>query len=394
MIPNLSERGQQVIVLARQESRRYRHAYVGTEHILLALIGEASGEIVSVLNSFGLAPSRIRQEIETLVSTGPAFVADVELPLTPRAKLAIGIGSEEARDANQKQVDITHLFLGLVREPEGVAGKVLRSLGVNLNAAREEVLKICRQQMRLVERAVRPVRASNVHRRKIREELLSHLTGIYDEELTSRGNPVAAMQAAAERFGDPAELTCELNASLPLGERVGYYINRNLAWRPQESAVHYMFRFATGLTAFMAVFFCCIVLVFVFLKEGWSTTLILARPIVGTLPCFFVDAWLLGVLYIKLRDAICGAPWARKSLSIAVASGVTIALVSFSTAIAFNAVANLDAMHASRALYLSLAIAATSAIVFPIVARVHGPEQISDAVWAALDLDASPPAVG
>jgi ATP-dependent Clp protease ATP-binding subunit ClpC len=387
MLSILTDRARQALVAAQRESRGQGHAYVGTEHVLLALLAEPSGEIAAVLNTVGVALDRVRLEIEALIPAGPNFVADAELPLTPRAKMAIEIAKEEARDANQKHVDVTHLFLGLLREPEGVAGKVLNNLGVDLTVAREEVLKIRRQQMRLVERAVRPVRASIVHKRKVRDELLSHLTGIYDEELERCGTPLSAMQAASERFGDPTELARELNASLPLGERIGYYINRNLVCRPHESASRYMLRFATGLTAFMAIFFCCIVLVFVFLKEGWGTTLILARPIVGTLPCFFVDAWLLGVLYIKLRDAMCGAPWARKSLTMAVVSSATIAIVSFTTAVAFNAVANLDAAHAARGLYLSLAIAATSAIVFPIVARVNGREQISDVIWASLDID-------
>jgi hypothetical protein len=394
MLSNFTERGRNAMTAAEQEARRYRHAYIGTEHILLGLIADGAGEVAGILQILGIDPLHIRQQIELLIAPGSADCPAGSLPLTPRANRALGIAAEEARDAAQKLVDAGHLLLGLFRESDGVAGKVLVKLGLELTPLREEVLKIRHAQMKLVERAVRPVRGSIERKRKMREELLAHLTGIYEEELARVKNPTAAPRAAAERFGDPTQLARELNATLPLSERLGYYFNRNLVCRPHESASRYMLRFATGLTAFMAVFFCCIVLILVFLKEGWGTTLILARPIVGTLPCFFVDAWLLGVLYIKLRDAICGAPWARKSLSMAFVSGMAIALVSFSTAIAFNVVANLDAMHASRALYLSLAIAATSAIVFPIVARFGGPEQISDAVWAALDIDSAPPAVG
>ena len=147
----------------------------------------------------------------------------------------------------------------------------------------------------------------------MREELLSHLTGIYEEELARLGNPTVALRAAADRFGDPATLASELNETLPLAERATYFINRSQGQRPHESVPHYMLRLATGMTAFVAAFFCCLVLVALFLKDGWNVSLILAKPLIGILPFMFVDVFLLGLLYFKLRDAICGAPWARKS---------------------------------------------------------------------------------
>jgi fumarate reductase subunit C len=283
------------------------------------------------------------------------------------------------------------LLLGLMREPYGVAAQVLIKLGLNLREVREEVLKIRRAQMKLVERAVRPVRASAVRKRKMREELLAHLSGIYEEEHARLGNPPAALRAAADRFGDPAALAGELNCALPFSEKANYFINRSLGWRPPESAAHYMLRFATGLTAIVAVFFCLMILACVFLKDGSDKALILARPIVGFLPFLFVDTLVLGLLYFKLRDAICGAPWERKSMPQAVVRGALIALVTFGTAIAFNVTASIPSPSAPRALYISLAIAAVAAIVFPTVARVNGPVEIADIVWARLDLEQSKP---
>jgi hypothetical protein len=385
MLSNLTDRARQVVTSAQRESRRYGHAFVGTEHILLALIAEPSGEIAGALKSFGVFPQRVRLEIESLVAAGPAAVATTDLPLTPRVKLAIELAADEARDANQKLVDIPHLMLGLWREPDGVAGKVLVSLGIDLTAAREEVLKIRRQQMRLVELVVRPVRASNVHKRTIREELLAHLTGIYDEELARLHNPTAAMASAAERFGEPAALARELDGSMPWAERVNYYVSRNVGWRPPESTLHYMLRFAAGMSLYCSAIF-ALVLALVFWKDGWPTTLILAKPLVLSLPFMFVLTLVLGLLYFRLRDAMCGSPWARRSGRAAVAIETLIALVTVGSAIAFNAVAGIDAAHATRALEISLLVSAAAAAAFPAVARGEGPGQISDAVWAGLEL--------
>jgi ClpA/ClpB-like protein len=387
MFKDFTDRARDALTAAQQESRRYRHGYVGTEHILLGLVGDSLGEVAGVFKTLGVDPWRIRQGIEALIAPNADAVAKGELPFTPRATRAIEIASEEARYANQKQVDATHLLIGLLRESDGVAGKVLIGLGLNLNEVREAVLKIRHEQMKLVERTVRPVRASATRKRKMREELLAHLTGIYEEELNRSDSPTVALQAAARRFGDPASLTSELNSALPFAERVSHFIDRSVGWRPPESAARYMLRVSTGITAFVAIFlFCCLIPVGVFLSYGWSAVLILGRPLVGGLPFMFVDVWVLGVLYYKLRDTMCGAPWTRKSLPRAMGWAALSALVAFGTAIAFNAVAQLDTNSASRAFYVSLVAAAVTAIVFPIVACTSGPDEIDDTVWACLNL--------
>ena len=141
-----------------------------------------------LFSAFGVdaAPnSRASFESSCNAARTPSLLS--EIPLTPRAKVAIEIAAEEARDANQKQVDAAHLLLGLLREPDGVAAKVLVGLGLDLIEVREAVLKIRHEQMKLVERTVRPVHASVARKRKMREELLAHLTGIYEEELTALG---------------------------------------------------------------------------------------------------------------------------------------------------------------------------------------------------------------
>ena len=111
-------------------------------------------------------------------------------------------------------------------------GRCLSGWDSNLIEVREAVLKIRHEQMKLVERTVRPVHASVARKRKMREELLAHLTGIYEEELTRSDSPTVALRAAAERFGDPAGLASEFNSTLPWSERANYFIGRSLGWRP------------------------------------------------------------------------------------------------------------------------------------------------------------------
>jgi Clp amino terminal domain, pathogenicity island component len=390
MNQNVNERARQVIAAAQYEALSFNHSYIGTEHLLLALMRAEFRETAGVLNAFGVDASQVRQQVVQLVQRGHGATSAFEVPLTPRARLALEIAAEEARDANQKEVDPAHVLLGLMREPEGVAGKVLLGLGLNLNEVREAVLKIRHAQMKLVERTVRPIHASLAKKRKMREELLAHLTGIYEEELARAVNPTAALRAAAERFGDPATLAGEFNGSLPWTERANYLFSRSLGWTPPETAAHYNLRFAAGMTAFVTVFLiCCLLHAGVFLKDGWSTTLILTRPLVVVLPFLFLDSFLFGLLYFKLRDAMFGAPWAQKSLRGAAIYLSLIALVAYASAVAFTTAVNSNPAHPASFAYVSLAAVALAVIGFPLVAWVNGRSQISDAVWASLDVRTS-----
>jgi Clp amino terminal domain, pathogenicity island component len=389
MFTQFTDRATRAIALAKQEAVQLRHNYVGTEHVLLGLVGEGSGAAADALRSLGVGASQLRDEIERLIQRGVEPILTHDPPLTPRATAAIEFATDEARSLQQAHVDAGHLLLGLLRERDGVAGRVLVNLGLKLPELREEVLKIRRAQMRIVERVVRPVRASAVRKRKMREELLAHFSGIYEREQARLNDPAQALKAAANRFGDPTALANELNSALPFAEKATYFINRNSGRRPQESVVRYMLRFAIGMTAFVAIFlFCCLIPV-AFLKDGGRAILFLARPLAGSLPFMFIDIWILGMLYFKLRDAMCGAPWARKSRPLTIVWGALIAVVAFGTAIGFNAMAKLDGSAAASEVYISVAVSATAAIVFPIVACVSGPEEIGDEAWASLDLDTS-----
>jgi hypothetical protein len=387
MNQNLNEKARQVIATARQEALSFNHSYIGTEHLLLALMRAEFRETAGVLITFGADASHVRKQVVQLVHRGPTAITAREVPLTPRARHALEIATEEARDANQKEVDPAHLLLGLMREQEGVAGKVLLGLGLNLNEVREAVLKIRHTQMKIVERAVRPVPASAARKRKMREELLAHLTAIYEKEQARSHNPSAAMQEAARRFGEPAALARELASALPLAERANYYINRNLAWRAPESAARYTFRLATQVTLFVAILFCSFA-AGVFIRGGWNLRELTAfRPMIALVPFIFVGTFLLGLLYFKLRDAMCGAAWAPKSVRLAVLYDVLIALVAFGTCVGFSAVATSDPTRVFQTIYSSIAASLAAAIAFPLLARINGPAEISDTVWACLKLD-------
>src|SRR5687768_11874195 len=183
----LTEEAQTILSLARREARRLNHEYVGTEHLLLALLIDRP----LALAGLGVGAETVRGEIAKLVMRGPASVTQAELPLTPRVRRVLAHAEMEASILHQAAVEPDHLLLGLISEPDGVAGMVLRNLGLDLARVRTERLKVHLEQMRIVERIVRPVRAGIRHKRKMREELLAHLAEIYAEEHARLNDPAA-----------------------------------------------------------------------------------------------------------------------------------------------------------------------------------------------------------
>jgi ATP-dependent Clp protease ATP-binding subunit ClpC len=142
MHDKFTERVRKVIYLAREEAARLQHDYIGTEHLLLGVIREGEGIAATVLNNLGLDLDRIRQEVESMVSTSGGTMTIGEIPFTPRAKRVLELAVEEARSLGHNYVGTEHLLLGLIREGEGVAAKVLLELGVDRKRVREETLKL------------------------------------------------------------------------------------------------------------------------------------------------------------------------------------------------------------------------------------------------------------
>ncbi|MFH0828081.1 MAG: ATP-dependent Clp protease ATP-binding subunit, partial [Candidatus Omnitrophota bacterium] len=142
MFNRFTERARKVIILAKEEAKRFNHDYIGTEHILLGLVREGEGVAATVLEKMGVSLENIRIEIEKLVQPGPATQIIGDLPFTPRAKKALELAAEEARSLGHNYIGTEHLLLGLIREEEGVASQVLLNLNLDLSTVRNKVMEV------------------------------------------------------------------------------------------------------------------------------------------------------------------------------------------------------------------------------------------------------------
>ena len=142
MFDRFTDRARKVMNLGRQEAQRLNHDYIGTEHILLGLVQEGSGVAANVLRNLDIDLKKIRLELEKFVKSGSPTMTVGQLPFTPRAKRVLELSAEEANNLNHNYIGTEHLLLGLLREQEGYAARVLLSLGVKLEDVREEVMEI------------------------------------------------------------------------------------------------------------------------------------------------------------------------------------------------------------------------------------------------------------
>ncbi|MFA6961712.1 MAG: ATP-dependent Clp protease ATP-binding subunit [Opitutaceae bacterium] len=138
---NFTPRAQQVLALARKEADRFHHNYVGTEHILLGLIKLGQGVAVSVLQKMGLDLETVRNAVEKQVGTGQETKTQGSIPYTPRVKKVLALAGKEAKALNHSYVGTEHILLGLLREGEGVAARVLKSLDIDIERTRNEILR-------------------------------------------------------------------------------------------------------------------------------------------------------------------------------------------------------------------------------------------------------------
>jgi ATP-dependent Clp protease ATP-binding subunit ClpC len=142
MFDRFTERARKVILLAKEEAKRFNHDYIGTEHILLGLIKEGEGVAAAVLQNLGLNLDMIRLEVEKLVQPGPSTVTSGDIPFTPKAKKVIELAMDEAKSLGHNYIGTEHLLLGLIRESEGVAAQVLLNLGLDLEKVRKEIMEL------------------------------------------------------------------------------------------------------------------------------------------------------------------------------------------------------------------------------------------------------------
>src|ERR1700749_878428 len=138
---NFTPRAQQVLALARKEADRFNHNFVGTEHLLLGLIKLGQGVAVNVLQKLGLDLETVRMEVEKQVGTGPDQKMIGNIPYTPRVKKVLALAAKEAKNLNHTYVGTEHILLGLLREGDGVAARVLKKLDIDIEQTRQEILK-------------------------------------------------------------------------------------------------------------------------------------------------------------------------------------------------------------------------------------------------------------
>jgi len=137
MFERFTEKGRKIILYAREEAERRNSEFLDTEHLLLAILKEEESIPVAILRKVGIAPENVRYEIEKKIASEGNLLTYGEIPFSPRAKKVLEYAIEEARLLGHPYIGSEHLFLGLIKEEEGVAGKILRSFGINLLAARQ-----------------------------------------------------------------------------------------------------------------------------------------------------------------------------------------------------------------------------------------------------------------
>ncbi|GAB2297291.1 ATP-dependent Clp protease ATP-binding subunit ClpA cd4b, chloroplastic [Dionaea muscipula] len=193
MFERFTEKAIKVIMLAQEEARRLGHNFVGTEQILLGLIGEGTGIAAKVLKSMGINLKDARVEVEKIIGRGSGFVA-VEIPFTPRAKRVLELSLEEARQLGHNYIGSEHLLLGLLREGEGVAARVLENLGADPSNIRTQVIRMVGENTEAVGAGVGGSNSSN--KMPTLEEYGTNLTKLAEE---GKLDPVVGRQDQIER---------------------------------------------------------------------------------------------------------------------------------------------------------------------------------------------------
>jgi ATP-dependent Clp protease ATP-binding subunit ClpC len=141
MFEKFTDRARRVVVLAQEEARILNHDYIGTEHILLGLIHEGEGVAAKALNSIGISLEQMRQQVEEIIGRGEISPGG-HIPFTPRAKKVLELSLRESINLGHNYIGTEHILLGLLREGDGVAAKVLVRLGADLNQVRREVIRL------------------------------------------------------------------------------------------------------------------------------------------------------------------------------------------------------------------------------------------------------------
>ena len=176
MFERFTDRARRVVVLAQEEARMLNHTHIGTEHLLLALIRESGGVAAQALASLGITEESSRQQVEEIVGRGQPGQQHGHLPFTPRAKKILQLSLREAIALGHGYIGTEHILLGLVREGEGVAMRVLDGLGVDPNRVRQQVIQLV--SARRVHDEPETGRSAGRGKRKLLSELRGRLDSL------------------------------------------------------------------------------------------------------------------------------------------------------------------------------------------------------------------------
>jgi ATP-dependent Clp protease ATP-binding subunit ClpC len=147
MFERFTDRARRIVVQAQEEARMLGHDYVGTEHVLLGLVHDGGGVAAKALESLGIGPESVRQRVAEAVGPGE-LAPSGRIPFTPRAKEVLKLALDESKALGHRYIGTEHILLGLIREGDGVAARVLAGLGADLPGAREQVIRILDQYRR------------------------------------------------------------------------------------------------------------------------------------------------------------------------------------------------------------------------------------------------------
>jgi ATP-dependent Clp protease ATP-binding subunit ClpC len=186
MFERFTDRARRVVVLAQEEARMLEHDYIGTEHLLLALVHEGGGVAARALESLGISLDAVRQQVEQIIGRGQQARSG-SIPFTPRAKKVMELALREAEAMGHGYVGTEHLLLGLIREGDGVAAQVLVRLGADLNRVRQQVILLLHRGAE-----TGPAGAQTRRGKRERERLI--------DEALARVDPVDQRLAAIERW--------------------------------------------------------------------------------------------------------------------------------------------------------------------------------------------------
>jgi ATP-dependent Clp protease ATP-binding subunit ClpA len=176
MFERFTDRSRRVVVLAQEEARMLNHNYIGTEHILLALIREDGGVAAQALGSLGITEEAARQQVEEIVGRGQQDPQRGHIPFTPRAKKTLQLSMREAIALGHAYIGTEHILLGLVREDDGAAVRVLSGLGVDPNRVRQQVIQLV--SARRIQEEPGTGRAAGRGKRKLLSELRGRLDSL------------------------------------------------------------------------------------------------------------------------------------------------------------------------------------------------------------------------